>query len=102
MNTSLLPMAVENPADIKDALAMMKARRASAFIATRVSDGMALDEAIRRTIAEADARGYNFGLIALDAAGNLGVGQTEGVNTMFASHDGANLRTFLEALGRQE
>ncbi len=51
---------------------------AAAKVATRVADGMALGEAVARSIGEADARCYHFGLIGLDREGNLEVGQTRG------------------------
>ncbi|MCZ6557420.1 MAG: isoaspartyl peptidase/L-asparaginase [SAR324 cluster bacterium] len=74
---------------------------AAAKLATRVLDGMALPEAVRKTIAEADALDYRFGLIGLDRQGGMEIGQTRGVNVLFASHDGATMRSFFDSLAEQ-
>ena len=50
----------------------------AARVAVRVEDGMALREAVAKTIGEARARGYTFGLIALDRDGEVVVDQTAG------------------------
>ena len=68
----------------------------AARLAVRVDDGMPLAEAVSKTIGEADARDYQFGLIALDARGNTRVGQTAGVTTMFATHNGKTLQSFFD------
>lgn len=68
---------------------------AAARVVTRVEDGLTLDEAVSKTIAEANARGFEYGLIALDRTGAVATGETEGVTTLFAIHDGTTIRTFL-------
>ncbi len=62
-------------------------------VATRIEDGMAPAEAVRRTVAEGRRREYLFGLIALDLDGAIMVEQTAGT-TLFASHDGSRIATF--------
>ncbi len=56
-------------------------------IAVRVTDGMPLQEAVRRTFAEAESRQRDFGAICLDATGEIAWGKTSQV--LFAAyHDG--------------
>jgi L-asparaginase len=74
---------------------------AAARVVARVIDGLPLAEAVARTIAEADGHGYKFGLIGLDRAGNMEVGESEGVNVLFASHDGVTIRTFYDLLNER-
>lgn len=69
---------------------------AAVRLVTRVEDGSSLEAASKRTLAEASAAGYRYGLIALDAGGHLFAGGTEGVTTVYASHDGERLTTFLD------
>ena len=48
---------------------------------------MAMPAAVARTIEEAGARGYEYGLIAVDAIGRTVSGRTHDVVTLFASRD---------------
>lgn len=59
----------------------------AARIVTRVDDGLTLDEALAKTITEANQRYYQYGLISLDRNGRWAVNQTRGVTTLFAVHD---------------
>lgn len=68
---------------------------AAARVVTRVEDGFTLDEAVSKTIAEANTRGFEYGLIALDRSGMVATGETEGITALFAIHDGTTIRTFL-------
>jgi L-asparaginase len=67
----------------------------AARIITRIEDGLSLPEAVDRTIAEANHRGYQYGLIGLDSQGTWSAQQTLGVTTLFAVHDGRQIITFL-------
>lgn len=68
-------------------------------VAVRVIDGMALDAAIGRTIAEADRRGFEYGLIAVDRRGTAMAGSSRGVTTLWAAHDDNGRRDFRGDLG---
>ena len=63
----------------------------------RVEDGMALQAAKAQTIAEAWARGYRFGLIALDRDGGVVVDQTEG-SVLFGYGRDGNIVVFIQDL----
>ena len=66
----------------------------AARVVVRVEDGATLDDAVSRTIAEADARGFDFGMIALGADGTVAVGQTREALVLHAMRTGAASRTF--------
>ncbi len=68
---------------------------AATRIAVRVADGLALEAAIGLTMAEADQRGLEYGLIALDKAGMARAGSTAGVTTLWAARDQGGERNFL-------
>lgn len=51
----------------------------SARICIRVADGMSLQEALQKSFDEGNAKGYNFGAIAIDTQGNIGWGKTSDV-----------------------
>lgn len=70
----------------------------AARVVTRVQDGVSLGDAVDRLVEQANQRQNRFGLIALDAQGNLVVGSTSGVRVLFAQHDGQSVRTFAEAV----
>ena len=70
----------------------------AAKIHTRVADGMGLAQAIERTIAESDATGDYVGLIAIDSQGNVCTGTTKIAQTLYASYDGSEYKTFLNDL----
>lgn len=70
----------------------------AAKIHTRVADGMDLAQAIERTIAESDATGDYVGLIAIDFQGNVCTGTTKIAQTLYASYDGSEYKTFLNDL----
>lgn len=70
----------------------------AARIATRVEDGVALSEAVTRTISAADSLGYRFGLIALDENGRIEIGQTRKATVLFAAHNGDGSHTFFDRL----
>ena len=69
---------------------------AAARIVLRVDDGAPLAEAVARTLREADARGLEYGLIALDAAGHAIAGQTSTVTTLWCRRDGSGRAGFLD------
>lgn len=64
-------------------------------VAVRVIDGMTLEAAIARTIGEADRRGLEYGLIAVDRHGTTMAGSTRGVTTLWAARDESGQRDFL-------
>jgi L-asparaginase len=68
----------------------------AARIVTRVQDGIKLDEAVRLLLAEAEERHSRFGLISLDAAGNIVVGNTTTVRVFYARCDGETVETFAD------
>jgi len=70
----------------------------AAKVHTRVLDGMALDLAVSKSIAESEADGDYVGLISLDRAGNIATGDTARGQTLYAYHDGAAYHTFMEKL----
>lgn len=67
----------------------------AARVAVRVADGLSLQEAVAKSLAEAQERDYLFGLIALAADGSLVVDQTQGT-VLYASADGGRLATFAD------
>ncbi len=69
---------------------------AAARVVLRVEDGAGLDDAVARSMAEADARGMEYGLIALDAAGHAVAGRTRDVTTLFCIRDASGRRGFLD------
>ncbi len=69
---------------------------AAVRVAVRVSDGLDLRLAIRRTLDEADARGLSYGLIAVDEEGNAWSGSTRSVTTVWAARDRHGQRDFLD------
>ncbi|MDH4029960.1 MAG: isoaspartyl peptidase/L-asparaginase [Chromatiales bacterium] len=69
----------------------------AARIATRVIDGLDLEAAIQRTLDEADARSFEYGLIALDRGGLALAGSTHGVTTLWAARDSHGSRDFVDA-----
>lgn len=71
---------------------------AATRVVVRVADGMGLDAAVERTIAEADGRGLEYGLIAVDSLGNAMAGSTGGVTTLWAAWDAEGRRDFLGRL----
>lgn len=71
-------------------------RAVAAKVHTRVLDGMPLEEAIRKSIAESNEGGDYVGLIAIDSMGNICTGTTKIAQTLYAYFDGQKYRTFLE------
>ena len=71
---------------------------AAARVVLRVEDGAPLAVAVSRAIGEAEARGFELGLVALDAGGAAEVGQTRGARVLHAAHDGERPVTFHRAL----
>jgi len=63
---------------------------------TRVLDGMPLNEAVNRAIAESNVDGDYAGLIAIDAKGNICTGTTTIAQTLYAYYDGNEYKTFLD------
>jgi L-asparaginase len=74
---------------------------AAVRIVTRCSDGLGLAEAVSRTLAEAAACDYQFGLIALAADGSMTAGQVGDVQTMYAARRGDTLTSFLDSAALQ-
>lgn len=70
---------------------------AAVRVVTRVEDGAGLDHAVARTIAEADQRGFEYGLIAVDRAGNPVAGSTRDMVTLYASRTQKEDQEFLSA-----
>jgi len=68
---------------------------AATRVAVRVADGMTLEEAIGRTLGEADQRGLEYGLIAVDREGLAMAGTTYGMTTLWAARDWSGRRDFL-------
>ena len=65
-------------------------------IASKVEDGMPLSDAVNGVIAQGNLVKSRFGLIALDAMGQIVMGQTRQVTTLAAWHDGVDERTFAD------
>jgi len=65
---------------------------------TRVLDGMPLELAVQKSIAESEADSDYVGLIALDQAGNISTGDTVRGQTLYAYYDGTTCHTFMEKL----
>ena len=70
----------------------------AARVHTRVSDGMPLADAVKKTIKECDADGDYIGLIAIDQNGNIQTGTTKIAQTLYAYYDGSGYHTFFEEL----
>ena len=67
----------------------------AAKIVTRVEDGMSLYKAVSKTIMESDNFNYSFGLISLDANGQIEVGKTSALSEVYyAYHNGEKIDTF--------
>ena len=67
----------------------------AAKIVTRVEDGMSLNGAVSKTMMESDYFNYSFGLISLDANGQIEVGKTTELSEVyFAYHNGEGIETF--------
>ncbi len=69
---------------------------AAARVATRVTDGMELQAAVKKTIAEANALSMDYGLIALAADGSALALQTEQMTTLYYVRDHQGHRGFLD------
>ena len=68
---------------------------AAAKIVTRVEDGMSLHEAVSKTLMESNNFNYSFGLISLDADGQIEVGKTAALGEVYyAYHNGEGIETF--------
>jgi L-asparaginase len=67
----------------------------AAKIVVRVTDGMSLKEAMKRSFAEAHERKRDFGAIALDASGAIAWGKTSEA-LLAAYHDGEKMADTLE------
>ncbi|MGD8976933.1 MAG: isoaspartyl peptidase/L-asparaginase [Gammaproteobacteria bacterium] len=70
---------------------------AAVRIVTRVEDGAGLGQAVTRTIAEADRMGMEYGLIAVDGAGNPVAASARDVVTLYALRHGGEDEDFLSA-----
>jgi len=67
----------------------------AAKIVTRVEDGMSLNGAVSKTMMESDYFNYSFGLISLDANGQIEVGKTSELGEVYyAYHNGEKIDTF--------
>lgn len=67
----------------------------AARVVTQVDAEKVLGETIENVVYLGNERKSRFGLIALDASGNIKVGQTNGVTVLAAWHDGDTIETFL-------
>ncbi len=65
---------------------------------TRVQDGMPIEDAVKKAIAESNILGDYVGLIALDRHGNIQHGSTDIAQTLYAYHDGSSYATFFERM----
>ena len=64
-------------------------------IVTRVEDGMSLHEAVSKTLMESNNFNYSFGLISLDANGQIEVGKTAALGEVYyAYNNGEGIETF--------
>jgi len=72
---------------------------AAVRVVIRVEDGAGLDLAVLRTIAEADQHGFEYGLIAVDAAGRPVAGSTRDMVTLYASRTQGEDQDFLSGKG---
>ena len=68
----------------------------AAKIATRVKDGMLLQEAVDKSIKESDDLGDYVGLIAIDKDGNICSGSTKIAQTLYAYAEEGAIKTFYE------
>ena len=68
---------------------------AAAKIVTRIEDGMSLHDAVSKTLSESNHYNYSFGLIALDAKGQIEVGKTAELSEVYyVYHNGEGIETF--------
>ncbi len=70
---------------------------AAAKIVTRVIDGLSLQQAVTKTMEEANSHQFTYGLIALGKQGKPVVGQTKGVQVFWASASQEGQHCFLDA-----
>lgn len=66
-------------------------------IATRVQDGLTIQEAVEKTLQEARTLNYRFGLISLDHHSHIVIGKTieeEDYSIVYARYDGQVLKAF--------
>ena len=70
----------------------------AAKVATRVNDGMSLQEAVDKAIKESDALGDYVGLIAIDKDGDICSGSTKIAQTLYAYAEGNAIKTFHEQI----
>ena len=67
----------------------------AAKIVTRIEDGMSLHDAVSKTLTESNNYSYSFGLIALDAKGQIEVGKTAELSEVYyVYHNGEGIETF--------
>ena len=62
----------------------------------RVRDGMPLHTAVQKSMDEAEEKGYYFGIIAIDRAGEIISSNTKQAQTLYAVYDGSKHYTFVE------
>ena len=68
---------------------------AAAKIVARIEDGMSLHKAVSKTLTESNNYNYSFGLISLDAKGQIEVGKTAELSEVYyAYHNGEGIETF--------
>jgi L-asparaginase len=67
-------------------------------IATRVEDGMNLHVAVDKSIEESDQLGDYVGLISIDRSGNISHGSTKIAQTLFATYEKNEPKTFYELI----
>ncbi|NCF91274.1 MAG: asparaginase [Verrucomicrobiaceae bacterium] len=72
----------------------------AAAVVTRCSDGVALADAVARSIKNGNRRKFHFGLIAATVNGEIIAGQTESATVLFAQRDRHGLRTFADSLAK--
>lgn len=69
---------------------------AAARVVVRVEDGMPLADAVNKTMQEAEALDYHYGLIALARNGSWAAPQTSSVTTLYAVSSAGVITTFLD------
>jgi L-asparaginase len=69
---------------------------AAVRVVVRASNGVDLRAAVLRTVEEANARNFSYGLIAVDDEGNVCAGSTRSVTTVWAARNREGQRDFLD------
>lgn len=71
-------------------------------IVIQVESGIPLEEAVGEVVYKAKSHKMRFGLIALDADGNMAVGNGFETRVLYATHDGKKVETFNDAKAKSK